>query len=839
MDKRTKLSRRDFFKVSSALGATGALLAAGQEAAATPLHVPDSEYAREKGVPVLCQMCAQHCPATAWVKEGKVVRLEASRVHQNWGTCGRARAAVSALYSEDRIKTPLIRTGERGKGEFRKASWDEALDLVAGKMKALRDAGKADRAVLFSRFTSAAKYDELFFNVFGSPNIVGYGDTCFSVVSSSSRAILNFGGPGSHSSDFEHADYGLVIGKNLGGAIIAHGWGAQFGDGLRHGLPLTVVDPRHPNEMAQATAEWLPIRPGTDYSFLLGVIHFVFKKGYVDAGFLSKTNADALIDPETLLPLFEDEGDSPGDYLVFDTAENRVRPAREARVPAYGGTYAWEGKTVRPALALLQESALANSPEEMAAVCGISPETMESVADRLHAAAPKAFVEIGYRFTRHSTDFRAQVAIQMLNLLLGLYGQEGGIQRNRNAGLGGLPVDPPEPGGTSILAWHNTHDPGRWAASPVEGRSTVVKAFLEKKPMVPELLFFWGQDLVGGTAGGADVVKMMKEVETIVAVSPFWQDSVMFADVILPGCTFLEQDQPLYTGYKSLIPVIGVNRKAVDPVLGSRDGYRILCQLAKRVLEPEEYDAYFLHLEKEGLMPLWRSQFKGISGLTPDEAATLPDTVEALLEKGSWGGSRTMADHAPKSPTGKHEVYSFWLAGIHHRLATEHPDYGLRDHASPLFPHLTCRWYGKKKALGTDEFIPASGFSPLGSFCGGQTRNNPVLVPLHDDMGYANVFINEARARKLGVSEGDTVEVWLEDYPEERQRAVVSLSRTVHPDVLFYYHGFGRGCMQTPEKLRFARHDGLNINHFGRLQFSPGVAGHLPQDVILKLRRAS
>jgi len=54
---------------------------------------------------------------------------------------------------------------------------------------------------------------------------------------------------------------------------------------------------------------------------------------------------------------------------------------------------------------------------------------MESVANKLHRAAPREFVEIGYRFTCHSTDFCAQIAIQMLNMLSGLYGlyQIGGV----------------------------------------------------------------------------------------------------------------------------------------------------------------------------------------------------------------------------------------------------------------------------------------------------------------------------------------------------------------------------------------------------------------------------
>ena len=217
----TEISRRTFLKAASSIGVAAASGAAPLgKAEAAPLRVPSAEYGREKKVPVLCQMCAQFCPANACVKDGKVIRLEASPVHEYSGTCGRSRAAAAALYSADRITTPLIRTGERGEGKFRQASWDEALDLIGEKLKKLRDDGEPEKVVLFSRFSSAMVWDLKFFELFGTPNIVSYGDTCFEVVSRSSQTVLGFGSAGTHSSDFENADYGLIVGKNLGGAII-------------------------------------------------------------------------------------------------------------------------------------------------------------------------------------------------------------------------------------------------------------------------------------------------------------------------------------------------------------------------------------------------------------------------------------------------------------------------------------------------------------------------------------------------------------------------------------------------------------------------------------------
>jgi hypothetical protein len=79
----------------------------------------------------------------------------------------------------------------------------------------------------------------------------------------------------------------------------------------------------------------------------------------------------------------------------------------------------------------------------------------------------------------------------------------------------------------------------------------------------------------------------------------------------------------------------------------------------------------------------------------------------------------------------------------------------------------------------------------------------------------------------------------MQEHPDEKQQAVLSVSQIIHPDVLFSYHGLGKGLQKTTEKMQYARKDGINLNHFGRLRFSPGVCGHTPQDIVLKIRKVS
>jgi len=220
------------------------------------------------------------------VRHDRLVRVEANPNTPYAGACGRARAAVSALYSPNRIKTPLLRTGERGEGKFRRASWDEALDVVAKKLKELRDAGEARSVAFLPRFNSAAGMDKEFFDLYGTPNTVGYGDTCFNALLVGLGAIcggrLDRGvpvqGTTAASSDFERAAYGLLVGRIPGGALVTYTWGVSFGRGKKNGMQVTVVDPRKPSEAGESDAEWLPIRPGTDAAFLLAVMQVVLER---------------------------------------------------------------------------------------------------------------------------------------------------------------------------------------------------------------------------------------------------------------------------------------------------------------------------------------------------------------------------------------------------------------------------------------------------------------------------------------------------------------------------------------------------------------------------------
>src|SRR5512146_3236649 len=85
----------------------------------------------------LCFMCSVRCPIKVTVENGQAVWLEGNpHVPGIEGSlCPRGAAGLALLNDSERLRSPMIRTGPRGSGQWRKATWDEALDYVAEKLK--------------------------------------------------------------------------------------------------------------------------------------------------------------------------------------------------------------------------------------------------------------------------------------------------------------------------------------------------------------------------------------------------------------------------------------------------------------------------------------------------------------------------------------------------------------------------------------------------------------------------------------------------------------------------------------------------------------------------------
>ena len=137
-----KINRRDFIKITG-MGTGGLMLA-------TPVFNSlkgeiQVEELKPKGsgnkYPTYCEICFWKC--AGWVhtnEKDEIWKITGNDddPHSNGRFCPRGTGGVGMYYDEDRLKTPLIRTEERGKQVFREASWEEAFDYIAEKWKKLK-----------------------------------------------------------------------------------------------------------------------------------------------------------------------------------------------------------------------------------------------------------------------------------------------------------------------------------------------------------------------------------------------------------------------------------------------------------------------------------------------------------------------------------------------------------------------------------------------------------------------------------------------------------------------------------------------------------------------------
>src|SRR6185369_6522698 len=130
-----KVTRRQFF--SNTTGAA-ALVATAVATGSADIHPPGLRGdTRVQQIATNCEMCFWRCGVMAEVSDGKLLKLQGNPHHPltKGKLCARGNAGVALLNDPDRLKSPQIRTGERGEGKFKRVSWDEALDFLAARLK--------------------------------------------------------------------------------------------------------------------------------------------------------------------------------------------------------------------------------------------------------------------------------------------------------------------------------------------------------------------------------------------------------------------------------------------------------------------------------------------------------------------------------------------------------------------------------------------------------------------------------------------------------------------------------------------------------------------------------
>ena len=325
--------------------------------------------AERKSTYSVCGMCTVRCPIKVETENG-VIKFIQGNPHMggiNGALCARGAAGKALIKDSERIQRPMIRVGDRGQGNWKAISWDEALDHAAKQLKSVIDT-HGGRSILFSdRGGPFRDLHRAFVRGLGSPNWCNHDASCARNVQHAALSLFGFGRKGV-GYDLKNARHVVLQTRNIFEAINVK----EVNDlmaAMEKGCRLTVIDIRA-NVSATKANRFLMIRPGSDYAFNLAVIHILLNSNLYNAKYANQWIKD------------------------LDILERFVKPY---------------------------------TPEWAEQETGIPAEEIVDFTRDLARDAPAVIWHPGWMTARYNDSFYMSRTIYIINALLGAIGAKGGL----------------------------------------------------------------------------------------------------------------------------------------------------------------------------------------------------------------------------------------------------------------------------------------------------------------------------------------------------------------------------------------------------------------------------
>lgn len=375
-----RLSRRSFLKASAALavalGGGGALVGCDKGHSLVSTNGQALDAGEGKWVAAACwHNCGGRCLNKAYVQDGVVLRQKTDDTHEDSPDypqqrgCLRGRSQRKQVFASDRLKYPMKRKGwsldnpngdMRGKDEWERISWDEALSYVADGLKAAKER-YGNRSILLLGGDSSANAE-----MYRTLSL--YGGCCeyWNTNSFGSWAKTPFFIGFNHDFKWDQTvndRYDLRACETIVMLSMNPAWSAMgsqtwnYWQAKKAGAKFVGIDPFYNETYSLLEADWLPIRPATDTAFLLALAYAMLEqdeeKHLVDWDFLDRCT------------------------VGFDAAHMPADAKEDINFKDYVlGVYDDEPKT----------------PEWAEQICGIEPEKIRSLAVAMGKDNKVAFI---------------------------------------------------------------------------------------------------------------------------------------------------------------------------------------------------------------------------------------------------------------------------------------------------------------------------------------------------------------------------------------------------------------------------------------------------------------
>lgn len=492
----------------------------------------DYKMVEIKYVPTICPYCGTGCGLNFVVKDDKIVGVEPYKRHPvNEGkVCPKGNFGYEFINREDRLTTPLIKEN----GEFREASWDEALDLVANKLKEVSD----DDPNKVGFYACARSPNE---NIYitqklarvacGTQNVDHCARICHGPTVAGLATTFGSGAMTNGFDSIKEADYIFCIGSNN---MEAHPlFGRKLIQAQKNGAKLVVLDPRY-TPTAKIADEYVQFKTGTDVALMNGMIKVIIDNDLQDDEFI----------------------------------KNRTKGFDE-----------------------LKETVQKYNLETVSEITHIAPEIIEELAIE-YAKADKAAIVYSLGITEHSHGADNVMSTANLAMLTGNIGREGtGVNplRGQNnvqgaCDMGALPSDYVgyrKVADQETTDWFNEYYGTNLPAKP---GLTLVEMMNAAHAGDLKVLYIHGEDPVLSDADIKHTKEALANLDMLIVQELFMTDTAQCADVVLPAAGWGEQEGTFTNGERR----VQCLHKAQEPPEGAMLDWKIMEEIAVRMGVPRE-----------------------------------------------------------------------------------------------------------------------------------------------------------------------------------------------------------------------------------------------------------
>lgn len=753
------VSRRTFLKGA---GAAGGVAAAGAYVATRPAVGAPAEPSLpvDRVVRTTCSPnCTGSCGQLAFVRDGRIVKIQQAADYPddayNPRGCMKGLSYHLHVYGEDRVLTPLIRTGDRGSGEFRAATWDEALDRVAEGLRRVGERHGWDSIHVFGQVPGSG-YVQKGANYRACALLGMTHGTSFDFNGDLPMGMpITFGVQNAEheAKDWANSRFLLVVGANVVETRIPD---AHFlFDAAERGARLVVVDPTFSGTASKADT-WLQIAPGTDTAFALALAHTIVAEGLADLAFMrAYTDAPLLVRLDTGRRLREADlvaGGSPDRYVVMRPSgtavvgTDRLDPPETADA-ALEGTFSVrlaDGTTVScaPGFALVRAELERHTPERTQPVTGLDPDLVRRVARAYATESPAAILMGGGANHWYHGDLTGR-AFALCAALTGNIGRSGG---GFSVYVGQYKVR------VDTSPWWN---PGGKKAKVVPSIYFLRGPTDTMHPDVPypeqgfHALFCTFANMFVQSPDLNRLYETLDSLDLIVVVDHQMTDTARYADVVLPAATWYEKYDLTAT---PLHPYLQLQQPAIEPVGESRSELWMWREIVRRI-DPQLAAAYF-DVDERGAIEMILAAGGPAEGITledlergpvrlrvPDPDIPFLDQIERKAPFPPRSLPAPIEATAAFVPTGRIEFYKDFDRFVE------------RGEQVPTYKEAF------DDTVHDRERYPLTLLSPHSKWRIHSTyANNPWLAEIHGDRPPVMLHPDDARAR--GIRDGDEIEVF-------------------------------------------------------------------------------